>query len=92
MEKRKKQESIEERKNRRKRDAVRGVLVFALIQIVTAAAFLACAWIPGMPRWVSWMFVGMALLCVLTLIPVIIVLRQRFQEIEGGEFDEASKY
>ena len=87
-----KQESIEVRKARRKRDAVQGVLIFALIQVVTAAAFLMCAWIPDMPRWVCWMFGGMALLCVLTLLPVIVLLRKRFQEIEGGELDEASKY
>ena len=92
MEKKRKQESIEERKVRRKRDAVRGVLVFALIQIVTAAAFLMCMWIPGMPRGVAWMFGGFALICMLVLIPAFVVLRQRFQEIEGGELDEAGKY
>ena len=92
MEKKRKQESIEERKVRRKRDAVRGVLVFALIQIVTAAAFLMCMWITGMPRGVAWMFGGFALICMLVLIPAFVVLRQRFQEIEGGELDEAGKY
>lgn len=86
-----KQGSIEQRKARRKRDAVRGVMVVSILQVVTAVVLLWCAWLP-MPRWVSWMFIGMALLSVLTLIPVVSVLRQRFQEIEGGELDEASKY
>ena len=85
-------ESIEARKARRKRDAVGGVLLFALIQVVTAAAFLLCVWIPDMPRWVAWMFGACALICVLTLLPALGALRQRFQEIEGGELDEACKY
>lgn len=91
MEKRKRQESIEQRKVRRKRDAVRGVMIFTMIQVVTAAAFLFCAWIP-MPRAVKWMFIVFAMLSILSIIPVLVVLRQRFREIEGGELDEACKY
>ena len=92
MEKKRKPESIEEKKTRSKKEAVRGVLVFALIQVVTAAAFLMCMWIPGVPRGVVWMFGGFALICMLVLIPAFAVLRQRFEEIEGGELDEAGKY
>ena len=87
-----KQESIEIRKARRKKEAVRGIMVFALIQAVTAVAFLACCWIPDMPQGVVWMFGAFALICILVLIPALIVLWQRFKEIEGGEFDEAGKY
>lgn len=92
MEKKRKPESIEEKKTRSKKEAVWGVLVFALIQVVTAAAFLMCMWIPGMPRGVIWMFGGFALICMLVLIPAFVVLGQRFKEIEEGEFDEARKY
>ena len=87
-----KRESIEARKARRKREAVQGILFFGLIQVVTAAAFLMCIWLPDMPRWVAWMFGACALICVLTMLPALAALRQRFQEIEGGELDEACKY
>ena len=85
-------ESIEERKARRKKDAVRGVLLFALLQVVTAAVLLMCMWIPDLPRWAVWMFGACALIGMLLLIPAFAALRQRFEEIEGGELDEAGKY
>ena len=37
-----KQESIESRKARRKKEAVQGVLLFGLLQVLTALTFLAC--------------------------------------------------
>ncbi len=87
-----KPESIEARKARRKKEAVQGVLLFALIQVLTAVAFLACLWIPDIPKWAALMFGGLALICMLVLIPALVVLGNRFKEIEGGELDEAGKY
>ena len=77
---------------RRKREAVRGVLLFALLQAATAVCFGAMYFIPDLPRGWGLAFVGLAVLCLLLLIPALVVLKQRFKEIEGGELDEAGKY
>lgn len=87
-----KPENIEARKAKRKRDAVRGVVLFALLQLVSAAAFWALSRIPDLPGWAFWLFLILAVLSVLLLIPALAVLRQRFKEIEGGEIDEAGQY
>ena len=77
---------------RRKKDAVRGVIFFGLIQVITAVCLGAMYFIPDMPHWLGLIFVGMAAFCLLLLIPAFVVLKQRFKEIEGGELDEAGKY
>ena len=46
-----KRESTEARQARRKRDAVRGILFFAMLQIITSVACASLCFIPGMPRW-----------------------------------------
>ena len=79
-------------RERRKKEAVRGVMFFALIQVITAVCLGAMYFIPDMPRWLGLIFVGMAAFCMLLLIPALMVLKQRFKEIEGGELDEAGKY
>ena len=77
---------------RRKKEAVRGVLFFAVIQAITAVCFGAMCFIPDIPRWLGLIFMGLAVFCLLLLIPALMVLKQRFKEIEGGELDEAGKY
>lgn len=87
-----KPESIEEKKAARKRDAVRGVVLFALLQGVSAVAFWALGMIPGMPGWCTGLFWVLAIGCLALLVPAFVVLRARFREIEGGELDAAGKY
>ena len=87
-----KQGNIEEKKSRRKKESVYGILIFAGMQVVCAIAFGSLCCIPDAPAWVVWMFFGLAVFCLLLIIPALIVLRQRFREIEGGELDAASQY
>ena len=75
-----------------KKDAVRGVLLFGFLQVITAACFGAMCFIPDIPGWLGLVFGGLAAVCLLLLIPALIVLKQRFKEIEGGELDEAGQY
>ena len=87
-----KRESTEARQARRKRDAVRGILFFAMLQIITSVACASLCFIPGMPRWAIILCLVLAILCLALIIPALFVLKSRFKEIEGGEEDEASKY
>lgn len=85
-------ESIKERQARRKRDAVRGLLFFGILQVVTCVAFLALCFIPGLPKWAVTLFLVLGILCLAMIVPALFVLRSRFKEIEGGELDAAGKY
>lgn len=87
-----KQENIKKKKARRKKESVYSILIFAAMQLVCAIAFGSLCFIPDAPAWVVWMFFGLAAFCLLLIIPALIVLKQRFQEIEGGELDAASQY
>ena len=87
-----KPESTEGKKKRRKREAVRGVLLFALLQMGCAVAFASLCWIPDLPRWLCYLFAALAVLSLLPLLVSVKVLRQRFKEIEGGELDAAGQY
>lgn len=87
-----KQESIECRKAKRKKEAVQGVAFFALIQLACAVCFGALCLIPDMPGWCVVMFGILAVLCLLLIIPAVLLLKDRFQEIEGGELDAAAEY
>lgn len=84
--------SIESRKARRKREAVQGVVLFALLQIACVAGFASLCWIPNLPRWAFYLFAALAVACLLPLPVAVKVLRQRFKEIEGGELDAAGQY
>lgn len=86
------QKSIKEKQARRKRDAVRGLLFFGILQVVTCVGFLALCFIPGLPKWAITLFVVLGIVSLVMLIPALFMLRSRFQEIEGGELDAASKY
>ncbi len=52
----------------------------------------ALCFIPDLPRGVFWLFAALAVLCGLLVIPALVVLKQRFKEIEGGESDAAAEY
>lgn len=86
------QKSIKEKQARRKRDAVRGLLFFGILQVVTCVAFLALCFIPGLPQWAITLFLVLGILSLAMIIPALLVLRSRFREIEGGELDAAGKY
>ena len=87
-----KPESIEAKQRRRKREAVRGVVLFTLLQTACVVGFAALCGIPGLPRWLFWIFAVLAILCVIPVLAAIAALRQRFREIEGGDVDAAGQY
>ncbi|MBO5339671.1 MAG: hypothetical protein J6A62_01570 [Oscillospiraceae bacterium] len=86
-----KPESIE-RQKKRKKEAVVGILMFGLLQLVCAVSFWSLCWIPDAPGWLLVLFGALGGLCLLLLIPALVVLKQRFKEIEGGELDAAAEY
>lgn len=85
-----KPENTEKRK--RKREAVRGVMLFFLVQAGCIVGFGALCFIPDLPRWLFYLFAALAVLCVIPMVAALAVLKNRFQEIEGGELDEARQY
>ena len=87
-----KPENIDDRKARRKRSSVRGVLLFALLQLACAVCFGSLCFIPDIPKWLFVFFLVLAIFCIILILPAILVLRERFKEIEGGELDAAGKY
>lgn len=86
------QANIDERKRKYRRQAVLSVAGFALLQFACAAVFIALCFIPDLPKWLTVLFAALAVLCVLPLGLALVVLYQRFKEIEGGEFDAAAQY
>jgi len=84
--------SIEEVKARRKRSAVMGVALFSLLQVACALAFGWVCFIPDIPGWLFTLFLVLALFCLGLIVPAVLLLKDRFEEIEGGELDAAGKY
>ena len=84
--------TAESQKRRWKRQAVLSVVLFALLQAACAAVFTALCFIPDLPRWLVWLFAALAGVCGVLVIPALVVLKQRFKEIEGGEYDAAAQY
>jgi len=87
-----KRENIEVRRTRRRREAVRGVLFFALIQCFAAGVLVWACLLPDLPGWAAGLFAFLAAAILLSLFPAFWVLKKRFQEIEGGELDDAGQY
>lgn len=87
-----KQENTEEKKAKRKKEAVYGILGFAALQLICAAAFGSVCFVPDVPKGMYWCFLALAVLCLLLILPAFCVLKARFKEIEGGELDAAGKY
>ena len=75
-----------------KRQAVCGAAFFALLQLACAGCFAALCFIPDLPRPFVWLFAALAGVCGLLVISALVVLKERFKEIEGGEEDVARKY
>ena len=84
--------NTEDRRSRCRRQAVLGVILFGLLQLACGAVFAALCLIPGLPRWAVVLFAALTAFFVVLMIPALVVLRERFTEIEGGELDEALKY
>lgn len=82
----------ENTERKQKREAVHGVFVFAGIELISAAIFGCLCLIPGAPKAVIGCFSVLGALCVLSIIPALCALKERFKEIEGGELDAAGKY
>lgn len=72
--------------------AVQGAALFSLLQVVSAVAFIALCLIPDLPRWAMVLFAVLAVICVIPIGIALVVLKQRFQEIQGGELDAARQY
>lgn len=87
-----KQKNIDQRRRVRRHSALVGVGLFGLLQIASAVCFGSLCLIPGLPGWTEILFGVLAGLCLLMIVPALIVLKQRFIEIEGGELDEAAEY
>ena len=84
--------NIENRKRVCRRQAVLSVILFCLFQLACILGFAALCRIPDLPRWLFWLFAALAAGCGLLVLPALAVLRERFQEIEGGELDAAAEY
>lgn len=86
------QANIEARKKRYRRQAVLGAAFFGLLQLACVVCFAWLCLIPDLPRWLFWLFAALAVFCAALMVPALVVLRQRFKEIEGGELDAAAEY
>ena len=62
-----KQASTKEKEQ--KRQAVRGVVLFAALQLLCAVAFWSMTGIPDLPGWCEKLFWGLAVFCIALLIP-----------------------
>lgn len=87
-----KPKNIEAAKARRKRDAVRSVALFALFQSGMAAFMAWLCSLPDCPQWASVLFGVIGALSLGMIVPALLLLKQRFKEIEGGEQDAAAEY
>ena len=83
--------NIEEGHRKLKRDAVRGAVVHALVQGLSALALL---WLRTWTQagWLDGLLLVLAAVDLVTIPPAFIVLKHRLKEIEGGELDAARKY
>lgn len=84
--------SMQDMKAKRKKDAVRGVALFGLLQTASMIAFIALCFIPGLSKWAVVLFAALAVLSAVPLAIALVVLKQRFDEIQGGELDAARQY
>jgi len=87
-----KPKNIEAVKAGRKRDAVRSVALFTIFQLGMAAFMVWLCRLPDCPGWASILFGVLAALSLGMIVPALLLLKQRFKEIEGGEQDAAAEY
>lgn len=86
------QKNTEDRKKRQRREAIRGVALFGLLQAACVVCFIALCLIPDLPQWAVILFAALAVASALPMVAALVVLRQRFHEIQGGELDAARQY
>lgn len=84
--------SIKATRKQRKQAAIRGVVLFVLLQLACIVCFASLCFIPDLPGWTVTLFAALAVICLIPMILALVVLKQRFREIEGGELDEARQY
>lgn len=84
--------NTEDRWKRRRRSAVRGVVLFGLLQVACAVCFGSLCFIPDLPKWAFALFLALTVFCLLLILPALLVLKKRFEEIQGGEEDAAAEY
>ncbi len=87
-----KRESTEQRRARRKKEAVRSVVIAAVLELAGAALCVSLARTPGMPLGLSIVLFVPAVLYPFLILSAVRVLKARFKEIEGGELDAADQY
>ena len=73
-----------------KREAVRGAVVYCLVQLLTVLVLLGLRLVTQ--GWLDTLLLVLAAADLAAVPPVFIVLKQRMKEIEGGELDAAGKY
>lgn len=84
--------NLKARKRRWKLQAVLGIVFFGLLLLAVAGVFVSLCFIPGLPGWLTVLFAALALFSILPMGFALVVLIQRFKEIEGGEYDAAAEY
>ena len=85
-------ESIEQKKTRRKRAALWSGGLYALFQLAVAVLLSALANLSDTPGWLRVICLLLAGLSVAAILPLPMLLKKRFKEIEGGELDAAAEY
>jgi hypothetical protein len=68
------------------------VALFGLLQAACVVCFIALCFIPDLPRWAVILFAALAAASALPMVAALVVLKQRFHEIQGGELDVARQY
>jgi len=86
------QKNIESLQAKKKREAVRSVLLFSLLPIGCAVCLGSMCFIPDLPKWAVILFAVLAAISVIPLGMAVFVLKQRFKEIQEGELDAARQY
>ncbi len=86
------QKNIEDLHKKQRTDAVRGVLLFGVFQLVCVAGFIMLCLIPDLPRWAVILFAACAAASAAPMAAALAVLKKRFDEIQGGELDAARQY
>ena len=71
------------RGNTEKRGAVLGIALFALLQLACVVGFWALCVIPELPSWLFILFAAFGALCAGLMVPALLALRVRFQEIDA---------
>lgn len=80
-----------DRQRERKREAIKGAVLYCLAQLVTVAVLL-CGRLVVDEGWLDALLLVLALVDIASIPPVFIVLKERIKEIKGGELDAAGKY